>query len=198
MTKNDKQLFHLLLTGDEASFKVVYQHFYPRLYYFVLEYLPHREVAEDVVHDTFLTLWQKRADLQADSNLNAYLYTLAKNNSLKKLRDERYRHRLLQTPHLHPLELELNAGALMRLETTEGDFSEIERLVQATLEQLPPQCRQVFELSRFAHKKNREIADELGLSVKTVEGHITKAIKLLKINLKDYLPLLGFFFIGVR
>ncbi|WP_423130183.1 RNA polymerase sigma-70 factor [Gaoshiqia sp. Z1-71] len=198
MTKNDKQLFCLLLNGDEASFKVVYQYFYPRLYYFVLEYLPHREVAEDVVHDTFLTLWQKRADLQADSNLNAYLYTLAKNNSLKKLRDERYRQKLLQSPKLHPLELELNAAALMRLETSESDFSEIEQLVQATLEQLPPQCRQVFELSRFAHKKNREIADELGLSVKTVEGHITKAIKLLKINLKDYLPLLGFFFIGVR
>ncbi|MGD9930809.1 MAG: RNA polymerase sigma-70 factor [Mangrovibacterium sp.] len=192
MTKNDKHLFHLLLTGDETSFKVVYQHFYPRLYYFVLEYLPHHEVAEDVVHDTFLTLWQKRSDLQADSNLNAYLYTLAKNNSLKKLRNEHYRQRLLQSPSLHPLELELNAGALMRLETTEGDFSEIEQLVQATLEQLPPQCRQVFELSRFAHKKNREIADELGLSVKTVEGHITKAIKLFKINLKDYLPLLGF------
>ncbi|MCW0483113.1 RNA polymerase sigma-70 factor [Gaoshiqia sediminis] len=192
MTKNDKQLFHLLLTGDETSFKVVYQHFYPRLYYFVLEYLPHHEVAEDVVHDTFLTLWQKRSDLQVDSNLNAYLYTLAKNNSLKKLRDERYRQRLLQSPSFHPLELELNAGALMRLETTESDFSEIEHLVQATLEQLPPQCRQVFELSRFVHKKNREIADELGLSVKTVEGHITKAIKLFKINLKDYLPLLGF------
>ena len=198
MIRNDKQLFHLLLTGDEASFKVVYQHFYPRLYYFVLEYLPHHEVAEDVVHDTFLTLWQKRADLQADSNLSAYLYTLAKNNSLKKLRDERYRQKLLQLPNLHPLELELNAGALVRLETSEGDFTEIEQLVQATLEQLSPQCRQVFELSRFSHKKNREIADELGLSVKTVEGHITKAIKLLKINLKDYLPLLGFFFIGVR
>ena len=196
MTRNDKQLFHLLVNGDETSFKVVYQYFYPRLYCFVYEYLPHRDVAEDVVHDTFLTLWQKRTNLTADSNLNAYLYTLAKNNSLKKLRDERYRQKLLQLSGIHPLELELNTGALTRVETNEGDFSEIEKLVQTTLEQLPPQCRQVFELSRFAQKKNREIAEELGLSVKTVEGHITKALKLLKMNLKDYLPLLGFLFVG--
>lgn len=195
MLKNDSQLFELLLNGDESSFKAVYNHFYPRLYYFVFDYIPRPDLAEDIVHDTFLTLWRKRTDLRTDTNLNAYLYTLAKNNSLKKLRDEKYRTSLFQSTELTPGELDLNTNALSNLETSVLSISEIERIIQESLQELPQQCRLVFEMSRFENKKNKEIAEELGVSVKTIEGHITKAIKSLKINLKDYLPLVGFLFI---
>ncbi|MEL7587490.1 MAG: RNA polymerase sigma-70 factor [Prolixibacteraceae bacterium] len=195
MLPYDKQLFNILMNGDETSFKAVYDHFYPRLYYFVFEYIQHKDLAEDIVHDTFLTLWKKRTGLQADTNLNAYLYTLAKNNSLKKLRDEKYRKTVFSSTRLTADEIEFNTGALSSLWTTDLTFPEVERIIQSTLSQLPPQCKLVFELSRFANRKNKEIADELGISVKTVEGHITKAIKSLKVNLKDYLPLAGFLFL---
>lgn len=96
MRKNDKQLLGLLLNGDEASFKVLYNYFYPKLFYFVSEYLPDQDLAEDIVHDTFLALWKNRLNLRPGTDLNAWLYTVAKNNSLKKIRDEKYRKAILQ------------------------------------------------------------------------------------------------------
>ncbi len=182
----------LLEDGDEASFKVVYNHFYSRLFYFVSEYIPNKDLVENILQDTFLTLWEKKSNLRAGTNLNAYLYTVAKNNSLKKLRDQRYRQALFQSPQLSEFELELQAGALDKLDTSEILFSEIEQIIQETLGTLPPQCKLVFELSRFQHRKNHEIAEELNISPKTVEGHMTKAIKAFKVSLKDYLPLISF------
>ncbi len=192
MIRNNKQLLELLEDGDEASFKVVYGHFYSRLFYFVSEYIPNKDLVENILQDTFLTLWEKKSKLKTDTNLNAYLYTVAKNNSLKKLRDQRYRQALFQSAPLSDFELELQAGALDKLDTSEILFSEIEQIVQKTLNTLPPQCKQVFELSRFQHRKNTEIAEALHISPKTVEGHMTKAIKAFRMSLKDYLPLISF------
>ncbi|MDD4190970.1 MAG: RNA polymerase sigma-70 factor [Mangrovibacterium sp.] len=196
MRKNDKQLLGLLLNGDEASFKVLYDYFYPKLFYFVSEYLPHQDLAEDIVHDTFLALWKNRLNLKPGTNLNAWLYTVAKNNSLKKIRDEKYRKAVFQSVQWSDDELELNAGALSKLDTSDLSFSEIQRIIQTTLDQLSPQCRLVFELSRFGSKMNKEIADELSISVKTVEGHMTKAVKAFRLALKDYLPLVAFLFLS--
>lgn len=192
MIRNNKQLLELLEDGDEASFKVVYNQFYSRLFYFVSEYIPNKDLVENILQDTFLTLWEKKSKLQTDTNLNAYLYTVAKNNSLKKLRDQRYRQALFQSAPLSDFELELQAGALDKLDTSEILFSEIEQIVQKTLDTLPPQCKLVFELSRFQHRKNTEIAEALHISPKTVEGHMTKAIKAFRMSLKDYLPLISF------
>ena len=192
MIRNNKQLLELLEDGDEASFKVVYNQFYSRLFYFVSEYIPNKDLVENILQDTFLTLWEKKSKLQTDTNLNAYLYTVAKNNSLKKLRDQRYRQALFQSAPLSDFELELQAGALDKLDTSEILFSEIEQIVQKTLDTLPPQCKLVFELSRFQHRKNTEIAEALHISPKTVEGHMTKAIKAIRMSLKDYLPLISF------
>jgi RNA polymerase sigma-70 factor (ECF subfamily) len=72
---------------------------------------------------------------------------------------------------------------------------EIEQIIENTLMQLLPQCRAVFRLSRFEEKKNKEIAEELGISLKGVEGHISKALKLFRASLKDYLPIMAFLFI---
>ena len=195
MVQNNKQLLELLMNGDEASFKVVYNHFYPKLFYFVHEYIPSKDLVEDVVQETFLILWKKRLLLNPDTNLNAWLYTVAKNNSLKKIRDEKYRKAVFREGRWTDFELELNVGALSKLDTSDLSFSEINRIIQTTLDRFPPQCRMVFELSRFDHKRNKEISDELGISLKTVEGHITKAIKIFRVALKDYLPLIAFLFV---
>lgn len=193
MIRNNSQLLELLQHGDEASFKIVYNHFYSRLFFFVSEYIPNKDIAENILQDTFLSLWEKKLKLVKDTNLNAYLYTIAKNNCLKRLRDAKYKNAIFQSGQLSEYEIELNTGALGKLDTSELIFSEIEQIIQTTMESLSPQCRQVFELSRFQHKKISEIAEKLGITTKTVEGHITKAIKVFKISLKDYLPLISFF-----
>ncbi|RIH62769.1 RNA polymerase sigma-70 factor [Mariniphaga sediminis] len=194
MNKNERQLFERLRNDDEAAFKVLFNDFYSKLYYFVLEFIPLKDIAEDIVQDTLVTLWNKRSELKDDSNLTSYLFTVAKNNALKRLRDKKYRQKMFSNV-MDVSELNLNVAALSTIDTSVCAFTDIEQIIQETLFTLPPQCRRVFELSRFQEMKNREIAEELNISVKTVEGHISKSIKTFKVALKDYLPLVAYLFV---
>jgi RNA polymerase sigma-70 factor (ECF subfamily) len=195
MVEDEKILFEKLRNGDEAAFKVIYKRYVPRLYYFVLEYIPQKDIAENIIQDTLMALWDKRSSLSDGTNLSAYLFTVAKNNCLYKLRDARYRTKMYDSSDSGDLELRANMDALAALDTSILTFSEIERIIADTLDQLPPQCRIVFNLSRFEEKKYREIAEVLNISVKAVEGHISKALKIFRENLKEFLPLVSFLFI---
>jgi RNA polymerase sigma-70 factor (ECF subfamily) len=195
MTESEKSLFKQLKMGDEASFKVIYNTYVPRLYYFIFEYVPFADIAENIIQDTLLTLWDKKAELTDNTNLGAYLFTVAKNNCLYKLRDQRYKQKLFESSDIDVYELKANLDALSSLDTSSFAFTEIEQIIEETLTQLPPQCRNIFYMSRFDDKKNKEIAEELGISIKAVEGHITKALKLFRTTLKDYLPIVAFLFV---
>ncbi|MFV0591716.1 MAG: RNA polymerase sigma-70 factor [Draconibacterium sp.] len=194
MNENEPQLIEKLKVGDEAAFKIIYNNYFSRLYYFVFEFIPIKDAAENIVQDTFYILWTKRKELKDNTNLSSYLYTIAKNNSLYRLRDKRYKQKLFS--NLTDLtELELNTETLETIDTSLFAFHEIEKIIEETLNELPPQCKKVFELSRFSEMKNREIAEELNISLKTVEGHISKGLKIFRIALKDYLPLVAHLFI---
>lgn len=195
MVEDEKILFEKLRSGDEAAFKVLYNRYVPRLYYFIHEYISQSDLVENIVQDTLLVLWDRRSSLSDDTNLAAYLFTVAKNNCLYKLRDARYRTKMYDSSDSGDLEMRVNVDALSSLDTSVLTFSEIERIIADTLNKLPPQCRIVFNLSRFEEKKYKEIAEELNISVKAVEGHISKALKLFRVNLKEFLLLVSFLFI---
>ena len=195
MFENDLQLFEGIRNNDEIAFKVIFNQYYSRLYYFILEFISLDDIAENIVQDTFFTLWDKRHELKVDSNLNAYLFTVARNNCLYKLRDQRYRQKLFTTNSLDQNELELNMEVLSTLDSSAYTFDEIDRIIERTLEELPPQCKKVFILSRFEERKNKEIAEELNISVKVVEKHISKGLKRFKVSLKDYLPFVAYLFV---
>jgi RNA polymerase sigma-70 factor (ECF subfamily) len=196
MSEFSREIVTQFIKGDESSFKVIFNFFYPRIYHFVREYIPNDDLAENMVQDTFLILWDNRQNLKSDTNINAWLYTVARNNCLKKLRDDKSGKGSLFSHQINGLELEMNLNALSSLDTSELTFSEIERIIENTLAELPPQCRKIFELSRFENRKNKEIAEELEISVKAVEGQITKALKIFKKTLKDFLPLVSYLFVN--
>lgn len=185
--------FKLLKDGNEAAFEVVFKTYYSRLHAFCKEYVIDSSIAENIVQDAFMVLWNKRKKLKEDTNLNAYLYTIVKNFSLKHLRKTRISNTYQQYEKSKKEELALNAMALSELETNNLAFKEIEQIIQETLSTLPPRCREVFEMSRFNGLKNREIADKLDISDKAVEANISRALKSLKVSLSDYLPLFIFF-----
>lgn len=195
MIEGEKILFEKLRSSDEAAFKVIYNKYVPRLYYFIREYVPQKDIVENIVQDTLMVLWDKRTTLSDDTNLSAYLYTVARNQCLHKLRDLKYLKKLFDTSKISELELKTNMDALISLDTSVLTFDEIEKIIKSTLDQLPTQCRRVFSLSRFEGKKYKEIAEELNISQKAVERHISNALKLFRINLKEYLPLMAFLFI---
>ena len=178
-----------LKNDDTKAYEQIYNALYPRLFYFIREYIADEEIVRNILQDTFLSLWEKRTILSEEINLGAWLYTVTKNRALKHLRHQEYVNQFSREKIQKFNENTLNAFALERLDTSALAFHEIEHVIEKTLNNLPPQYREVFKMSRFANYKNREIAEHLSISEKTVEAHITKTLKLLRIALKDYLPL---------
>ena len=187
-----KEIVNKILEGDKTSFEYVYRYYYPRLVHFTNQYLNDKETSNNIVQDVFTELWDNKEKLLPDTNLTAWLFTVAKNKSLKVIArittQQRYYH------HIQSRQLSANYKALTDFDTSDSLFEELEYLINAALKKLPPTCKKVFEMSRFEDRKNREIAEELKLSIKTVEAHLTKALKALKAELRDYLPLVFILF----
>lgn len=195
MFENDFDLLGGLKNDDEIAFRVIFNRYYSRLYYFILDFIPFEDLAENIIQDTFITLWTKRKELTDNTNFSAYLYTVARNNCIYRLRDQKYRKKLFANHFSDAVELETNLEVLATVNTSAFTFEEIDQIIQETLAGLPPQCKKVF-LLRFEEKKNKEIAEELRISVKVVEKHISKGLKAFKTALKDYLPLVSYLFVS--
>lgn len=116
------------------------------------------------------------------------MLTIIKNKSLNYLEHEQVRMRAEEAINTHKQrELDLRIATLEACEPESIFNTEIQRIVYKTLEQLPEQSRHIFILSRYHNAPNKKIAEQLGISIKSVEFHITKALKLLRLELKDYL-----------
>ena len=137
---------------------------------------------KDIVHNVFLNLWRKREQLDVETQLKSYLFTAVHNRCLNHIRD---RKKIVR----HDLPMD-TLGLPEYMESTDYlQQTELEMRIKDTIDGLPDRCRQIFVLSRFDDKKYSEIADMLGISVKAVEAQMSKALRILRESLKDYLPL---------
>ena len=155
---------------------------------FAYSYIRNRVDAEDILMDSMIALWENREKWEEGSNMHALLLTIIKNKSLNYLAHEQVRIRAEETMNEHRArELDLRISTLEACDPTTIFDSEIKYLVEKALLKLPEQSRRIFILSRYKNTPNKKIAETLGLSVKSVEFHITKSLKLLRQELKDYL-----------
>lgn len=192
------QLYEALRKGDERAFEAVFRAYYPRLCQFAKTYINDTSVSKNMAQDAFMRLWENRETLREGGSVIAYLLTLTRNCCLDYLK-----HLQVELKHSNKVaknfsESELNYQALKRLEIDLLDYTEIERIINTTLETLPPQCRQVFSMSRFENLSNSEISEKLDISVKAVEANITRALKIFKAELKDYIAILVLLNIPVK
>ena len=166
---------------------------------FANSYVQEFSVAEDFTMEAFMDYWEMREMLQPDSNVPAYILTLIKHKCLNHLKrkqlQEDVSQRLLTVAEW---ELNLQISSLEVCEPTELFTTEIKEIVNRTLLQLPEQTRRVFLMSRFENKTRKEIADELNMTSKGVEYHISKALAALRVNLKDYYTILPFLFYNLK
>ncbi|MCX7985893.1 MAG: RNA polymerase sigma-70 factor [Bacteroidales bacterium] len=186
----EKNIISLLIQGDESAFEQVYRAYFQRVVNFVNTYLNDISVSKNITQDTFLKLWEQRKLLRTDASILSFLLVIARNSCMDYLKHQQVVQKYENNVQQKHKELELSYHALRRLEIDFLTYQEIEQIIQQTLDSLPPQCRQVFCMSRFEEKSNKEIADNLQLSVKTVEAHITRALKILREALKDYITIL--------
>ena len=168
------------MTGelDKASFEAVFRKFFPALMAFSLKYLPDEDDAREVVHTVFINLWERRASLDTSTSLKSYLFTSVHHRSLNMLRDRR-KFSDHEMPEVHSEE-----DIQSRVESME-----LEEQIGNVIASLPEKCREIFELNRFGGLKYLEIAEKLGISVKTVENQMSKALKILREKLAHYLTI---------
>ena len=178
-----------LSEGDITHFEMLFKTYYQPLCHYAYTFLQDREDAEEIVQSTFLLVWEKRETLAIRTSVKPYLYAMVRNACLNVLKHNKIKER--------------HAGEEIAIADKSHDAvmqtissNELEYRIRLAMEALPEQCRMVFKLSRFEELKYSEIAEQLSISVKTVENHMGKALRIMREQLKDYLPLVFVFLNG--
>jgi RNA polymerase sigma-70 factor (ECF subfamily) len=151
-----------------------------------LRYVKDSDIAREIVQDSFVNLWEKRDSIDLSKPVKSYLSTTVRNKCLNYLRD----HKKFSTDLLALEHLTYETG----YETDHLVESEIRDQIAVAIAELPEKCREIFVLSRVQHLKYQQIADQLRISVKTVETQMSKALQHMRIRLAEYLPILIFSF----
>ena len=183
MEVHNEAITGMLAKRDEATFEQVFKTHFKSLHAYAFTILKDEAEAEEMVQQVFFKLWERTETLSITGSVAAYLYRAVHNECLNYIKHQKVRsnHRL----HVVHTTKDQTDHASKKVLT-----KELEAKVQSALNELPEQCRTIFQMSRFEEMKYREIADKLDISVKTVENQMGKALKLLRIKLVEFLPIL--------
>ncbi len=174
---NDQQLSALLKDGDELAYTEIYNRYWQTIYAIAYNRLRNMEAAQDLVHDTFASLWTGREKVNIE-NLKSYLGVVIKYRVIEYLRREKLQNSYEQ----HAAgQVTFNAAPM----EDAMHFKQILRLVEKEIESLPEKCKLIFKYSREQNKSAKEIAEELNLSQSTVENQLNKALSKLRVVLKN-------------
>lgn len=168
---------------DKNSFELLFRENYAELVNFGFKYVKDQDVAEELVQSMFLNLWEKSAKIEIRTSIKSYMFGAVRNAALNHIK--------------HQKVTQSYADAHQHLGVSNHDdpleYDELKEKIDMALQRIPEKCREIFELSRFEGKRYKEIAEELGISLKTVENQMGKALRILREELGEYLPLLLFF-----
>lgn len=165
-----------------ADFEKLFKEYFVALSHYAFKFVKDVDSSKEIVHKVFISLWEKRFEIHENTPLRSYLFTAVRNRCLNHLRDNRKFEseeltgaREIQDPAADPSEME---------------DSELETRIMKEIDQLPERCSEIFRMARFENKKYKEIAESLGISVKTVEAQMSKALRILRDKLSSFIALL--------
>jgi RNA polymerase sigma-70 factor (ECF subfamily) len=165
--------------GDHHSFKVLYQKYAPKLYGFSRKYLYSDEDAEEIVQEIFLRIWEKKENIDESQSFSSYIFQAAKhrifNGFRKKVNEQAYLDFVIYADNTSSNFTEM-----------EVEYQEIKSKADAVINAMPPKRQEIFRMSREQGLKNKEIAEKLQISIKTVENQMSQALKFLREELTDY------------
>lgn len=180
---SDHELLGLLAADDRLAFTELYNRYWDKAFAVAMHRVADEDIAVEIVQDIFVSLWQRRADLQIKNGVATYLSSAIKYKVINHLASQyRQQQHLANMANLAPLGTDSTNDWL--------DAKELGKLLEEAINQLPPKCKLVFLMSREENKTYAAIADELGIAEKTVEAHLSKALSSLRQSLKISLPLL--------
>jgi RNA polymerase sigma-70 factor (ECF subfamily) len=169
----------------EELYKQCFNLYFERLYHYAYTIVKENDAAKDIVQAAFIKLWEKRNGIDLENSAKSYLYTSVYNLSLNTIRNRNSREGHHQ--QMRPVEF--------ISEPNSAEQKEIRKRINEEIEKLPERCREVFYKSRMEGKKYAQIAEEMDISVKTVEGQIGKALKILRENLSDLATIFIIYFL---
>jgi RNA polymerase sigma-70 factor, ECF subfamily len=169
-----------LAQKDELAFEQVFKTHFKSLHGYALAILKDESTAEEMVQNVFFKLWDRADAITITGSIAAYLYRAVHNESLNFIKHQKVK----RSHQAHTLYQMRNEADIV----TKTGLKELEKQLHKAMNELPEQCRTIFQLSRFEELKYREIADQLDISVKTVENQMGKALRLLRVKLVDFLP----------
>ena len=180
---------------DECNFEEIYLDYFPRLLRFAREYVGSEEDAENIIQDVFMTLWERRNDLKVHISMVSYLFLLIKNRCIDHLRRKIHAEKgKKEIQKQYDLEMQMKLYSLEALDQGLISDTDIERIITNAIDSLPAKCREIFIRNKMDGKKYKEIAEELQISVNTVENQMSIALRKLREQLKDYMPIFLFLF----
>lgn len=175
----ERELIKKLIDSDEEAFCELYALYKNRLMYFAMKFLKSKEFAEDVFQDAFASVWQNRRFLNPESPFSAYIYTIVRNRILNLLSTFENEKKLKESILSSAIEIDNETSQSI----LDADLSAI---IEKAIENLTPQQSKVFEMSRKQFMPHKEIAAELGISVYTVQQHISTSLRLIRTYLTKY------------
>jgi RNA polymerase sigma-70 factor (family 1) len=194
----DNELLVKIKEGELSAFQELYLQYYVPLCVYAKQYTKTKEVAEEVVQDLFLHIWEQKGQLRITVSLKAYLFTAIRNQCLNHLKhlqvvngySEYYTQLLNNAQDYYTLSQETGDSILIA--------NELEKSLNEAIDSLPEHCRKIFIMSRFEGIKHQDIADKLGITLHTVHKQISIALDKLRTALKIYLSTLPFAFLLSR
>jgi RNA polymerase sigma-70 factor (ECF subfamily) len=180
-SQNEDEIRKLFREQPEEALEILFREYYPSVCRVILNVIPDPGIAEDIAQEVFFELWKKRDRIEVISSFGAYLRRAARNRALNYIRDRKINPAGEdQLPQLEAVQTSVDQAIEMQ---------DLQALIDQAIDQLPERCRLVFTLSRFEDMSYQQIADELDISIKTVENQISKALRLLREALGPYLSL---------
>lgn len=170
MKTEDTQYVQRLILGEHDAFRFLFMKYFPKMKYFIAHFVKSDAVAEELAQDIFMKIWEHREKLKNIQSFDAYIYRMSKNISINYLE-----HKYVEESYMENYQGETESSI-------EGELyaREIELLEQLTINQMPPQRKTIYEMSRKKGMKNEEISIALGISKKTVENHLNLALKEIR------------------
>ncbi|RHU26289.1 RNA polymerase sigma-70 factor [Parabacteroides sp. TM07-1AC] len=178
---------------ENIKFEDIYLSYFSKMKHFATEYVISDEDAENIVQDVFVELWENKEMLNMHMNLIAYLFTTIKNKCLNHMRHKIVvQNTATKMQEEYLISLRMNLDSLEAFDNKLFSDQDIEKIINRALDSLPEKCRTIFFMSKIEGKKQKEIAQELNISINTVGTQIGIAYKKLRTELKDYLPIMLF------
>ncbi len=173
------KLQHRARNDDVSAFEMLFRKYYSGLVNYACSFTKDFDAAEEIVQEFFYNYWKNRKEINIRLSVKSYLYRSVRNNALKYLESQAVRRRYAERV------IDEKKGSSV-FENPGMEYSELNDLIEDTLNELPERCSQIFRMSRYDGLKYEEIASELSVSVKTVEANMGKALKLLRERLEKY------------